>query len=153
MSFPGRYLPGLALVAAAAAALWQSVPRIDEDFRFTAAATEVSFWQRGGYRPDPATIGRTIAEAERLVADRPAHPDYLALAADAWVWGGYYEPDRGTALVRVGRGLGLQQASLALRPASLAASRSLERYAVMAGREDVAAGAIAHLAQLRRGLN
>lgn len=61
-----------------------------QDLAFTAVQTEVSFWGRGDYqpaRPVRTDLGRRL---DTLLADSPAQPDYLTVAASYFAWQAFW---------------------------------------------------------------
>jgi hypothetical protein len=135
-------------VAVALAVGVESMGAVSQDLRYTRAAIEVSFWGRAQYRPVPSVVASTVAEIDALNAARPEHPDFLALAASADAWRGYFSLDRGAAAAHLGSALARQRAALARRPAWRHGWAQLGRYAQLAGQEDIVAEAAASSARL-----
>ena len=64
-----------------------------QDLIFTRAQTEVSFWGRCSYRPEPETIILTQQTLDELLSGAPANPEYLAMQANYAAWQGYWTED------------------------------------------------------------
>ena len=82
-----------AALAVAITVAWQSATLYQLDLAFTRTETELTFWGRGDYQPLDATRERTGRELAALLAQAPANPDYLALAAYYEAWLAYREDD------------------------------------------------------------
>lgn len=144
----GARVLAVAALAPALAVAWQSTALCQRDLAFTAAETEVSFWGRGEYLPGSATRQRTERAVEALLAESPAQPDYLQLAASLFAWQGYWasDPWRETGYIR--RAVEAQWAAQENRSAYRPGWELLETYADRAGDSATAELARTRLAAL-----
>ena len=115
-SAPARMMAVIAL-ALTVVSLVQSASLIQQNLLFTRAQTEVSFWGRGDYHPEQMTISRTVKQLESLLLNKPTHPDYLGLQANAFVWMGYWSEDSAARVQSVQQAVNSQYAALQARPA------------------------------------
>ena len=110
-------LIALALMALALVGVWQGVDTLRRDIAFTTAQTEVSFWGRGSYRPEPETIILTQQTLDELLSGAPANPEYLAMQANYAAWQGYWTEDFREAQAFGLEAVDAQHAALESRPA------------------------------------
>lgn len=111
-----RLFGSLPLIAALAGVV-QAVNLFSQDLIFTRTQTEVSFWGRGSYRPEPETMILTRQALDQLLAGAPANPEYLALQANYVAWQGYWAEDFREAQAFGLEALDAQHAALESRPA------------------------------------
>lgn len=90
---------------------------VRQDLAFTRAQTEISFWGRGSYVPEAATIARTGHSVDALLAQSHGHPQYLALAAEYAIWRSHWAQDMAHKSSFAGQALSRQAAALQSRPA------------------------------------
>jgi hypothetical protein len=91
---PAR-LMAAALLLLALLGVYAGVVTFQQDLAFTAAQTEISFWGRDNYQPEPKIIKHTGHTIDTLVQQAPLHPEYLGLGAKYDAWQAYWaiEPD------------------------------------------------------------
>jgi hypothetical protein len=128
MNHPSRLLT-LPLLALALSGVVQAANLFSQNLEFTAAETEVSFWGRGNYHPEAATIARTSQAMESLLTSQPAHPDYLALQANALVWLAYWAQEAEARATYAEQAVSTQYAALESRPAHRPSWEKLLEYA------------------------
>jgi len=75
----------LALVAA-----YTGFTTFAQDLAFTNAQTELSFWGRDNYQPEPKTIKHTGQAIQALLQSAPRHPEYRGLQASYAAWLSYW---------------------------------------------------------------
>lgn len=137
-------LAAVLVLAGSLGVIVECAARALQDLRYTRAATEVSFWGRDDYRPARAVVLRTVAEIDNLREARPAHPDFLALAASAAAWRAYFSLDRRAAHHYFGAALAHQRSALASRPAWRHGWAQLDRYARLSGQQIIVTEAARH---------
>lgn len=142
------YSLGAAALTLAITVAWQSATLFRLDLVFTAAETELGFWGRDDYQPTAATRARTARELETLLAEAPAHPDYLALAAFHNTWRAYREDDPTVAQRYAMRAVNTQFSAQQRRPAYRQGWAKMVGYAGRVWADD-AAQALGGLAQQR----
>ena len=106
----------LCLLLAAVVAV-QGARLVMLDLEYTRLRTEVGFWGREGYHPEPPVLARTAEALEQLVARAPGQPDYLALQASALAWQAHYSDDYEQTVALGNLALQAQLAAQQLRPA------------------------------------
>jgi hypothetical protein len=107
----------------------QAVSLFKNDLLFTRIETEVSFWGRGDYQPEPSTILATAAALNTLVAAAPDEADYLALQASYFDWRAYWAEEFEVAGQFSQRAVDAQYLALEFRPAHRSGWAALLRYA------------------------
>jgi hypothetical protein len=95
----------------------QAINLFNQDLLFTRAQTELSFWGRGSYRPEPASILGTEQALHKLLSGAAANPEYLALQANYAAWQGYWAEDFQVAQQFGREAVDTQFAALQSRPA------------------------------------
>ena len=88
-----------------------------QDLAFTTLQTELSFWGRDNYQPEPRTIKRTGQRIDVLLQKAPGHPDYRGLQATCGAWQAYWASDRDGRASLSQRAVQSQYAALESRPA------------------------------------
>ena len=111
----------------------QAAQLFRQDLRFTSAETEVSFWGRGNYHPDEATVHRTTGSITALLAIHPSQPDYLALQAAAAVWLAFWAVDDNAHAHFSRQSIAAQYAALEARPAHQRSWKKLAEYVGRSG--------------------
>ena len=89
---PARLMAAPILVLAVAAA-YTGFTTFAQDLAFTNAQTELSFWGRDDYQPEPKTIKHTGQTINTLLQQVPGHPEYLGLQANYAAWQAYWAVD------------------------------------------------------------
>ena len=119
----------LPLLFAAIVLVYQGVQQMRMDLVYTDARTELGFWGRGEYQPDPGTVRSTGQAIDNLLRFRPAHPDFLGLQAGFSGWLAHWASDT-QARQRYGeQALRSQYLAVVSRPAQVRSWIKLERYA------------------------
>lgn len=88
-----------------------------QDLEYRRLVTEVGFWGREGYLPTDETLAHTARDLDRLLAQAPGQPDYLALRASVFAWQGYASEDVDQLIAYSNRAVQAQYAALRSRPA------------------------------------
>ena len=127
-----------ATLALAITVAWQSATVYRLDLVFNRTETELTFWGRGDYQPLDATRVRTARELDALLAQAPAHPDYLALAAYHEAWLAYREDDPALAQPYALRAVKAQFFAQQNRPAYRQGWAKMVRYARRAAADETA---------------
>jgi len=73
--------------------VYAGVVTFQQDLAFTAVQTEISFWGRENYQPEPKIIRHTGHTIDTLLQQAPLHPDYLGLGAKFDAWQAYWAID------------------------------------------------------------
>jgi hypothetical protein len=107
----------LLLLAVALTGVIQATKLFSQELLFTRAQTELSFWGRGSYRPEPASILGTEQALHKLLSGAAANPEYLALQANYAAWQGYWAEDFQVAQQFGREAVDTQFAALQSRPA------------------------------------
>lgn len=88
-----------------------------QDLEYRRLVTEVGFWGREGYLPTDEVLAQTARDLDRLLAQAPGQPDYLALRASVFAWQGYASEDIDTRIAFSNRAVQTQYSALRARPA------------------------------------
>ena len=119
----------LLILAVVLSGLIQATNLFSRDLLFTQTQTELSFWARGNYRPEPTTILRTEQALHTLLSAAPADPQYLAAQANYVVWQGHWTEDFRAAQQFGQRAVEAQYAALESRPAHRQSWAIMVKYA------------------------
>ena len=132
-----RFL-SLLFLGTAAVVVYLAAGTFTRDLAFTELETEVSFWGRGEYHPEVATVEGVSRSLESLLQLRPSHPDFLALQASVFAWQAYWSKGSVAADSYAIAAVDAQHASLVSRPAFLPGWGNLATYAArVQGQEDL----------------
>ncbi len=101
---------------------------IAQDWQFTGARTEVSFWGRGDYQPSFKAVRNTGLVLDRLLQASPAQPAYLSVRANSFAWRAYWSQDPKLELELAQEAVRHQRAALQSRPAHLQSKTKLIEY-------------------------
>lgn len=93
MSTSPAQLMAIPILALALVGAHRGFTTFRQDLVFTSAQTELSFWGRDTYQPEPKTISHTGQAIGALLQDAPGHPEYLGLQANFAAWQAYWAKD------------------------------------------------------------
>jgi hypothetical protein len=111
-----RIIVLLPLVLATAAGIYLTTRMAWADLQYSAATTELSFWRRQSYQPQPqrvAKVSRQLALAQQLDAN---NPDYLQASAELARWQASWATEPQQRADYQQRSLTLQWQALVARP-------------------------------------
>jgi len=114
---PGKFFKAAPILVLTVFAVYQASTRFQQSVNYTSAQTEISFWGRANYQPEPATIERTGGAVAALVEQVPGHPDYLALQASYAIWIAHWAGDLEDKSAHAGQSVDSQYQALQSRPA------------------------------------
>lgn len=115
---PVRSVVALLLLVVASAGVVAGARTFLQDIAFTRVQTELSFWGRGAYRPDPLVVEHTGNALEALLRSAPEHPEFLELRAHYLIWQAYWSTDMDSRQALGRQALEAQQRALLSRPAN-----------------------------------
>lgn len=131
--------------------IFWSAELLVQDLRFTAVATEVSYWGRGDYKPLPATVESATAQIEQLLLARPDNPKYLELQANTLAWLAYWSDEFEQRRHYMSDAVAVQSLALESRPAHAQSWAKLIDYNARAnGGDEMEVRAQQHLTALQR---
>jgi hypothetical protein len=107
----------LVVLAVALMGAYTSFATFARDLAFTSARTELSFWGRDRYQPEPNTIRRTGRSIDALLQAAPTNPEYLGLQASYAAWQAYWSESRNERAGFNGQAVQSQYKALQSRPA------------------------------------
>ena len=93
MSTSPARLMAAPVLALALVAAYTGFTLVAQDLAFTNAQTELSFWGRDKYQPEPKTIKYTGQRIDALLRNTRWHPEYLSLQANYAAWQAYWATD------------------------------------------------------------
>ena len=113
---PARLVALLSL-GVALSGIIHAINLFNRDLLFTRAQTELSFWGRGSYSPEPVTVLRTEQSLNKLLSGAATNPEYLALHANYFAWQAYWAEEFQLAQHFGQQAVDTQYAALQSRPA------------------------------------
>ena len=113
---PSRLIAAPILVLALVAA-YTGLTTFAQDLAFTNTQTELTFWGRDSYQPEPETIKYTGQAIDALLQNAPGHPEYLGLQANYAAWRAYWATDTIERVSFSQQAVQSQHAALQSRPA------------------------------------
>ena len=110
-------LLALSFLVFALVGVGSAVKLFNQDLLFARAQTELSFWGRGDYNPEPVTIDLTEQALLTLLSGGSANPEHLLLMANFAAWKSYWNEDFYKAEQWGAKAVDSQYAALVVRPA------------------------------------
>lgn len=145
-----RWLMALPALLLALFGVYQGATSFSQDLAFNRVRTEMSFWGRGNYQPEPGTIARAGQAIKNLVDDSADNPEFLTLHANYFAWQSYWSEDKDARAAYARRAVQSQLNALQNRPAHRQSWSIMVKYAAgSAGAERLHQKAQSRLQALR----
>jgi len=128
LAIQNKNIGATALLLVTLLGIYRAASLIVQDWQFTQARTEVSFWGRGDYKPSLRAVRNTERVLDRLLQASPAQPAYLSVRANSFAWRAYWSQDRKLELQFAQEAVRHQRAALQSRPAYLQSRTKLVEY-------------------------